>query len=278
MSDPVPGYIVLDTVMFVVLIAGGVLGYYRGAVKAGILLASFYIPYILYLHFSDQISEFVSITLDLTTGSNTASLGILATFSGLLGAIGLFGGFFLASRLVLRIFNLHDPSMREKLAGAFVGVLGNHIMAIMSLMLVFMALPAATADVTSKSLWWKTSKPIARIIYPGYRALILERTEGLRAAIAEDGLFRALVEGGFSKSKDNLEVEIIDLVGGSIDVAVDFGEEFTDLVKTIDIDGLQEEINTLVDEGLTAEDVDKKIRAEEARRRQFIDKQLKGSN
>ena len=278
MSADIPGFIVLDTAMFVVLIAGGVLGYYRGAVKSLILLLSIYIPYLVYLHFSDHISAYINLAISLTTGSNTASLGILSTLSGLMGGMGLFAGFFLASRLVLRVFSLHEPQMREKLAGVLIGVTGNQIMALVSLMLVFMALPAATTEVTSKSLWWKASKPLARVIYPSYRALILDRTENLRMAIAEDGLIRALAEGGVAQSTEDLEKEINKLVKGGVGQAMNLTGEWTgelqEMVKTIDIDGLQEEINTLIEQGLTPEDVDRKIREEDARRRQMLDQQL----
>ena len=276
MGADLPGFIILDSAMFVVLIAGGVLGYYRGAVKSSILLLSFYIPYLIYLHYSDHISAYVNLALALTTGANTASLGVLATLSGLFGAIGLFGGFFLASRLVLRVFSLHDPNMREKLLGVAVGVMGNHMLAIVSLMLVFMALPAATADITSKSLWWKASKPIARTIYPSYRRLILDRTENLRQAMAQDGLIRALAEGGVAPSTAALEDQINLLVKDGVGQALTLTGELKEMVQTIDIDGLQQEVNALIEQGLSPEDVDRKIREEDARRRQYLNQQLGG--
>jgi len=279
MAD-IPGFIILDSAMFAVLIAGGVLGYYRGAIKSFILLVAIYIPYLVYLHFSDHISAYVNLAISLTTGANTASLGILSTLSGLMGGIGLFSGFFLVSRLVLRVFALHDPGMREKLTGVLIGVMGNQMMALVSLMLVFMALPVATTEITSKSLWWKASKPIARVIYPSYRALILDRTENLRKAIAEDGLIRALAEGGVAQSADDLEKQINVLVKDGVGQAVNLTGELTDelkeMVKTIDIDGLQQEIDQLIEQGLTPEDVDRKIREEDARRRQMLDQQLRG--
>lgn len=280
MASDIPGFMVLDSAMFVLLIAGGVLGYYRGAVKAFIMLLTIYIPYLIYLHYSDHISAYVNLAISLTTGANTASLGIVSTLSGLMGAIGLFGGFFLASRLVMRLFSLHEPKMREKLAGVLVGVMGNQMMALMSLMLVFMALPAATTDVTTKSLWWQASKPVARLIYPGYRRLILNRTENLRLAMAKDGLIRALAEGGLAQSTQDLEDQINilvkDGVGQALGVTSGLTSDLSDMVKNFDLEGLQEEINVLIEQGLTPEDVDRQIREEDTRRRQLLDQQLGG--
>ena len=87
MASDIPGFMVLDSAMFVLLIAGGVLGYYRGAIKAFIMLLTIYIPYLIYLHYSDHISAYVNLAISLTTGANTASLGILSTLSGLMGVL-----------------------------------------------------------------------------------------------------------------------------------------------------------------------------------------------
>ena len=53
-------------------------------------------------------------------------------------------------------------------------------------------------------------------------------------------------------------------------------DELKEMVKTIDIDGLQQEIDQLIEQGLTPEDVDRKIREEDARRRKMLDQQLQG--
>ncbi|MCE2516309.1 MAG: hypothetical protein J4F41_00450 [Alphaproteobacteria bacterium] len=273
MKSFIEPYMVLDVGMYVFLIIGGLVGYYRGAIKAGITLASFYLPYLIYLHFSDQISDYTSKIINLTIDTNTSGLGVLGTFTGLMGAIGLFGLFFLASRFIMRLFANHEPEMREKLGGALVGTFGNQFMAMLSLMLVFMALPAATADTTAKSLWWKMTKPVARVIFPVYRELIYDRTERLRASIAEGGLLKGVASGGGFDLEGQLEAIITDGAG----VAEILTEELTATLGNIDLDNLQAEVEKLTEEGLTADDVDRRIREEEARRRQMVDDQLNGN-
>lgn len=267
------GYIILDVSMFVFLIVGGLVGYYRGALRAVISLLSLYLPYLIYLHFSDQISGYVDLVLDLTTTSTTSSIGLVGTFSGLLGGGALFGAFFLASRFLLRLVSGRDPELKEKLGGAAIGVFGNQFMAMISLMLVFMAAPAATADTTSKSLWWKVTKPVARLIYPAYESLIYERTASLRQAIAEDGVLKGLLKGNIS-----FDNELTDLIESGVESADLISSDLIENLKTIDIDALYNDIEALREQGLTAEDIDQRIREEDARRRKFIDDGLKSSS
>ena len=260
------GYIILDVGMFIFLIIGGLVGYYRGALRAIISLLSLYIPYLIYLHFSDQISHYVDLVLDLTTSATTSSIGLLGTFSGIMGGGALFAAFFLASRFFLRLVAGRDPELKEKLGGAAIGVLGNQFMAMISLMLIFMAAPAATADTTSKSLWWTVTKPAARLIYPAYESLIYERTAGLRQAIAEDGVLKGLLKGNVS-----FDNNLTELIEAGVENADLITTDIIENLKTIDIDALYNDIETLREQGLTADDIDRQIREEDARRRQFID-------
>ena len=269
------GYIILDVGMFIFLILGGLIGYYRGALKATISLLSFYVPYLIYLHFSDQISHYVDLVLDLTQSATTSSIGLLGTFSGLMGGGALFAAFFLAARFFLRLVASRDPELKEKLGGCAIGLFGNQFMAMISLMIVFMAAPAATADTTSKSLWWKVTKPAARLIYPTYESLIYDRTANLRQAIAEDGVLKGLLKGNVSF---DAELDgITDIIEAGVENADLISADIIENLKTIDIDALYNDIENLREQGLTAEDIDQRIREEDARRRQFIDDGLSGS-
>ena len=198
--------------------------------------------------------------------ATTSSIGLLGTFSGLMGGGALFAAFFLASRFFLRLTASRDPELKEKLGGAAIGVFGNQFMAMISLMLVFMAAPAATADTTSKSLWWTVTKPLARLIYPAYESLIYDRTANLRQAIAEDGVLKGLVKGNVSFDSD-----LTGLIETGIENADLISADIIENLKTIDIDALYNDIETLREQGLTAEDIDQQIREEDARRRKFID-------
>ena len=266
-----PQYIILDVFMFVFLIFGGLVGYYRGALKAIITLLALYLPYLIYLHFSDQISFYTAKVVSLAVDANTSSLGVLGTFSGLMGGIGIFGLFFIASRFIMRLVANHDPELKEKLGGVIAGVTGNQLMALISLMLVFMALPAATSDATAKSLWWKTTKPIARAIFPAYRELIFNRTESLRMSIAEGGLIK-----GFASGRLDLDGGLLNLGDNSTGLVAAFTNDFAETLASIDIDELQREVEKLVEEGISAEDVDRQIKEEEKQRRMAIDAQLSG--
>ena len=271
MFSNIPGFIILDVSVFIFLVIGGLIGYYRGAVRALIALIALYIPYLLYLHFSDQISDYVDLVLDLTKTSATSSLGLIGSFSGLLGGIAIFLSFFLVSRILLKTLINHDPEIKEKLAGAVIGICGNQIMVMVSLMLVFTTLPAATASITSTSLWWKVTKPAARAAYPMYQNLIGDRTANLQAAIAADGLIKGILAGGIDVD-DSLETLIAaDAPKRAGELVVELSGELTESLETLDLDALQELFTPLMEEGFSAEEIDRQIRAEDARRRQQLE-------
>ena len=271
MFSNIPGFIILDVGVFIFLVIGGLIGYYRGAARALISLIALYIPYLLYLHFSDQISAYVDLVLDLTETSETSSLGLIGSFSGLLGGIAIFLSFFLVSRILLKTLINHEPEITEKLAGALIGVGGNQIMLMVSLMLVFMTLPAATASITSTSLWWKVTKPAARAAYPLYQNLIGDRTANLQAAIAADGLIKGILSGGINidDSLENLIAEDAPKLAGEL--AVELSGEMIESLETLDLDALQELFTPLMEKGFSAEEIDRQIRAEDARRRGLLE-------
>ena len=60
MFSNIPGFIILDVSVFIFLVLGGLIGYYRGAPGAD-FADRFLYPYLLYLHFSDQISAYVEL-------------------------------------------------------------------------------------------------------------------------------------------------------------------------------------------------------------------------
>ena len=271
MFSNIPGFIILDVSVFIFLVLGGLIGYYRGAPRALISLIAIYIPYLLYLHFSDQISAYVELVLDLTKTSETSSLGLIGSFSGLLGGVAIFLSFFLVSRILLKTLINHEPEIKEKLAGAVIGIGGNQIMVMVSLMLVFMTLPAATASITSTSLWWKVTKPAARAAYPLYQDLIGDRTANLQAAIAADGLIRGILAGGIDidDSLESLIAEDAPKLAGEL--VVDLSGEMIENLETLDLDALQELFTPLMEEGFSAEEIDRQIRAEDARRRGLLE-------
>ena len=110
------------------------------------------------------------------------------------------------------------------------------------------------------------TKPAARLIYPAYESLIFDRTEGLRQAMAEDGVLKGLLKGNVS-----FESDLTELIESSVENADLISGEIIENLKTIDLDALYQDIENLREQGLTAEDIDNRIREEDAHRRKFID-------
>ena len=97
----------------------------------------------------------------------------------------------------------------------------------------------------------------------------------LRQAIAEDGVLKGLLKGNVSF---DAELDgITDIIEAGVENADLISADIIENLKTIDIDALYNDIENLREQGLTAEDIDQRIREEDARRRQFIDDGLSGS-
>lgn len=263
--------IVLDVIMTSLLVIGGLIGWFRGALKATVILAAFILPVLIYLHFSDVIADYTQVIIDLATTAETNSIGILGTFSGLMGGAALFGSFFLASRLILFLLARHEPSVKEKIGGVFVGLMSNQLMALLFFMLVYTAMPASIAQTLSPSIWWKASAPMAKAVYPTYQALILQRTERLREAIASDGLLQGLAAGRIDIDPE-LQEELTDLVEEGTGQAIDLSEQFFRDLNSIDVDAISDTISNL--DNASPEDIDRLIKSEDQRRRNFLDQQL----
>lgn len=270
-SDLAPS-IILDVVMTGLLLIGGLVGWFRGALKGAVVLASFIAPIIIYLHFSDVIADYIQIVLDLTAVSSTTSIGILGTMSGLLGGMALFGAFFLASRLVLFLMARHEPERMERIIGVVMGVVTNQAVALLFFMLVYMAMPASIATNLAPSLWWQGSAPLARLVYPTYKELILDRTEGLRAAIANDGVLKGLVAGRLEIDED-LQEEITNLAKDGVEQALDLSEDFFRNLNALDLNSVTEALEAA--DNASIKDVNRLIQQEDKRRRALIERRLK---
>ena len=114
-------------------------------------------------------------------------------------------------------------------------------------------------------------KACTRAAYPLYQDLIGDRTANLQAAIAADGLIRGVLAGG---------IDIDDSLAGLIaedasklaeEFAVELSGEMIESLETLDLDALQELFTPLMEEGFSAEDIDRQIRAEDARRRGLLE-------
>ena len=258
----------VDIALLVFFFIGAVLGYFRGAFAGVVLLFATYVPFFTFVYFYDFISEFVSGIFQNTSDGATAALGSLGAFSGIIALCGFSGAVFFGTRLLLKILKSEQLDLGDKIGGAVVGIIGQNIVATLAFFLIYTAIPTKTSQVVQDSYWVKIARPIHLFAYPHYLAALEARTQKLSFSIAQNGIGSTLVGG----------VSLASVGQGSGFDAPNLGavkEALAQLSRNIDIDEITTLIqNTDVDD-LSAEEIDRRIKEEQAVRLQQIQSQLK---
>ena len=115
------------------------------------------------------------------------------------------------------------------------------------------------------SLWAQMMRPLHQMTYPAYLTYMRERTSRLTTSLATNGLAKTLVSG----------VSIGDLTQG---ISLPKGDEslqglvsqVKDLTKTVDLSAISELLQTFDSEKLSAEEIDRLIATENAKRQSAL--------
>ena len=134
---------------------------------------------------------------------------------------------------------------------------------------MYTALPAETTKVMHQTSWTKLNWPIHKVTFPMYQEIFSERTARFGESVASLGIATTLIRGTgeFELSKD-LSKRLKD---PKISAMI---AEAQRLATNLDVEALQKQLNKLKTEDLTAENIDRMIKAEDLKRRQFLESQL----
>ena len=257
-----------DIIIILFLLAGIGLGIWRGFFSSIVLMIATYVPMIGFILYFDRISHFVKITIANTSDSNTASIGALGTFAGIISVVGFFGGVILGTRIMLKVIEIEKPDLAMRIAGGFSGFISQSIIATLTFFFFYSALPTNTAQFVKGSYWLKAMRPIHMASYPFYLSAFKARTQAFSMAIATDGFGASLISGisiegvnkGLGFDKPNLSAALGDI---------------QELANSIDIEGLTKMLEEVDQDGLTPAEIDRMIQEEQAKRRSFIDQTVR---
>lgn len=258
----------VDIALLFFFLIGGVLGYFRGAYAGVILLFATYVPFFTFVYFYDFISEFVSGIFANSADGATAALGSLGAFSGIIAVCGFSGAVFFGTRLLLKILKTEQLDLGDKIGGAVVGLIGQNIVATLAFFLIYTAIPTKTAQIVQGSYWVAVARPAHLLAYPHYLSALEVRTQKLSVSIAQNGIGSTLV-GGISFGTGNEEMAIEQPNIGAVKDAL------TQLSRNINIDEITALIQTSDVEDLSPEEIDRRIKEEQAVRLRLIQNQLK---
>ena len=260
--------LMFDVLLLLFFAIGMVLGYFRGAYAGVILLVASYVPMFIFVYFYDFITEFVSGIITNSGDGITAAIGGLGAFSGVIAIAGLFGALFFGTRLILKIMKVEQLSVAEKIAGALVGVIGQNIAATLAFFLIYTAIPVHTASSVKDSLWIKMMRPIHVMTYPTYVRALRSRTQNLSVSIAQNGLAETFL-GGVSLASFN------DGLGFDKPSIADAVKAVNKLSENINIQEITDLLDSAKDQDVTPEEIDRRIKEEQANRLREIQRQLK---
>ena len=185
----------MDAIILPFLILGGLLGAWRGTVRTVILMLSTYLPTVVSIYFFDEVSNFVDIVIANSGNSNTAAIGALGAFSGLIAFFTIMVGVFLISRFLLSIVGRGEITPASRVAGGVFGLLSQNIAVTLIYFLIYTAIPAETVRVMHQAVWTKVNWPFHKIAYPVYETAFANRTTRFGQSVASLGLASTLIGG-----------------------------------------------------------------------------------
>lgn len=263
----------MDVIILPFLALGVVLGAWRGAARAAILMLSTYLPTVAFIYFFDEVSNFVDIVIANSGNSNTAAIGALGAFSGLIAFFAIIVSVVLISRFLLAVLGQGEVGVPSRVAGGIIGLLSQNIAVTLIYFLMFTAIPAETVRVMHQASWTKINWPFHKLAYPIYQNAFAGRTARFGDSVASLGLAATLVSGA---GEFELSAALQDRLNDpKIREMID---EASRLAASLDVDALRQQLDELKLEDLTAENIDQMIKMEDAKRRAFLDSQLSAGN
>lgn len=259
----------IDLIILIFLSGGIALGVWRGFSKTLILALSTYVPALVSIYFFDDVSNFVDIIIASSGDKNTAAIGALGAFSGLIAFFAISVAVFLMTRFFLTILSTGDISWSSRIYGGIIGLISQNLAVTLIYFLLYTATPADTLSVMREASWTKINWPFHKATYPLYRQVFADRTARFSESIASLGLATTLIGGvgDFTLSADLAKRLNDPQIKSMIRTA-------SKLATSLDIEAFKEQLNALQAENLSAEHIDQLIKAEDASRRAFINQQL----
>ena len=258
----------LDIGLLLFFAIGTILGYWRGAFAGVILLVATYVPFFVFVYFFDFITGFVDGVLANSQDGTTAALGGLGAFSGIIALVGFMGSVFLGTRILLKITQIGQRDMPEKIGGAVVGFLGQNIAATLAFFLIYTAIPVKSSQFVEGSYWMQFMRPLHKATYPYYLAMLEERTQKLSLSIAQNGIGATMIGGvSIDSLNKNLGFDAPNLAAAST--------ALKELSRNINLDEITDLLKSAEGEDISPEAVDRLIQEEQANRLRTISDQLR---
>lgn len=175
-----------DSVPVVMIIAAGLWGYANGSLKTVVKLLFIVVPSLALAYFGSSIAAIGTTISAMLTDSASGPLGVVGAGSGLLGMVGIVGSFFLSSRIILSIMDLHTPGTKDRIFGGVICVAGVFAMALPIFIFSLKTFPQTTSNSVSGSFAWPYVKPVVQLVHRPIDRFIDARMAGLVNGLSDN--------------------------------------------------------------------------------------------
>lgn len=213
-----------DAVLVALTIAAGFWGYANGGFKTVVKLLFIAAPSLALAYFGSSIASIGTTITAMLTDRVSAPLGLVGAGSGLLGMIGVVGSFFLSSRIVVSIMDLHTPGTTDRIFGSVVCIAGVFAMTLPLFIFGLKTFPQTTANSVRGSYAWPYVRPIVLLVHRPVDRFIDARMAGLVNGLSDNDFIARLALAATTDGSD--------VLGGIVDKVkrIDM-DEIVDLQK-----------------------------------------------
>ena len=183
---------ILDVAFVGLGIGAGAWGYWNGGLKMAVKLTFIAAPGFALAYFGSDIASIGNTISVMLKDRISLPLGLVGAGSGLLGMVGIIGSFFIGSRIILSIMDLHTPGKTDRMVGSAIGIIGVLLMILPLFVFVLKAFPQTTSGAFRGSLIWPYVRPAIIASYRPIDRFIDRRMSGLVNGISDNNFIARL--------------------------------------------------------------------------------------
>ena len=177
---------IFDSALVGLTIAAGFWGYWNGGLKMTIKLIFIIAPSFALAYFGSDIASIGNTLSSMLKDRISLPLGLVGAGSGLLGMVGIVGSFFIGSRLVLSIMDLHTPGKTDRMVGSTIAITGIFLMALPMFVFALKTFPQSTSSAVQGSRSWPYVRPVVIATHRPIDRFIEQRMAGLVNGLSDN--------------------------------------------------------------------------------------------
>lgn len=185
-----------DVALLVIIVGGGVWGYFGGGFKTVFKLFFIIAPGITMAYFGDQIADISTSIVGMMGDRTSIPLAVVGAVGGVMGMIGVTGAFYIFSQFVLAMLHLHRPGRLDQGVGVAIGALG--VLGICTALFIasVKAAPTQVRQFVDGSYAWPYTRHGVAYAYPPISRFIDRRMSGLLNGLSGNTVLARMAAGG----------------------------------------------------------------------------------